>query len=856
MTEPSLPEETIFAQALELESAAERAAFLGRACGDDRALRAEVEALLRVAARTGDLLDLPEGVSAIDRTGTERTGAGIGPYKLRQEIGEGGFGVVFTAEQQEPVRREVALKIIKPGMASRQVIARFEAERQVLAMMDHPNIAKVHDAGMTECGRPYFVMELVKGVPITAYCDDYNLTPRERLGLMIPVCQAVQHAHQKGVIHRDLKPSNVLVARYDDEPVPKVIDFGVAKATGPVLAERTTLTQDGQLVGTLEYMSPEQAAFNALDVDTRSDIYALGVLLYELLTGSTPFQKKGVGEAAFDEMLRIIREEEPQKPSSRLSATEELPRIAARRGTEPARLGRLVKGELDWIVMKALEKDRARRYETANGLAMDLQRYLADEPVVACPPTARYRLRKFVRRNKGPVVTACLVALALVGGIIGTTWGLLRATDQLFETLLNQARAGRFSRQMGQRLDSLAAVDLAARIRHDNRLRDEAIAAMALPDVRRVPIRCSSPPGTTAVAYGGQYRLYARADTQGVISIRSIPDDREIRRIDSGPIMENYLYFSPDERFLLSLGEGHTLRVWRVADGQRALPDDLRGFWGPAFSQDGRRLAVGQQQWALCFDLATGREVKRWRLPTTACTMAFHPDNAKLAVGYSSSQVASVYDAASGALLTDLPVGAMRGQVVAWHPDGVRLAVAGSDPRIQIWDVAARRPVATLAGHVMNVTQLTFHPEGGLLASHSWDGVLRLWEPSTGRPLLQLPLTIDSPLRFSGDGRWLGAAQHDEQADLLEVTSSRVYRTLVTSAGIGKGAYTPGDISPDGRLLAVSAVEGMEPGVRLWDLLSGRELAALPAGTNFVCFDGQAGGMGAPARATARARSS
>ena len=421
-------------------------------------------------------------------------------------------------------------------------------------------------------------------------------------------------------------------------------------------------------------MSPEQAEMGGLDVDTRSDIYSLGVLLYELLTGSTPFEKKGSGEAAFYEILWAIREEEPRIPSKRLSTTKELPDIAARRNTEPARLSRLVKGDLDWIVMKALEKDRNRRYQTANALAMDLQRYLADEPVMAYPPSVRYRLRKFVRRHKGPVLAACLVVLALVGGIIGMTWGIIRATDalaaarkseqaatdQLFEALLNRARTGRFSRQMGQRLDSLAALDRAARIRPDGRLRDEAIAAMALPDVRRVPIGRSSPPDTAAVAYGGQYGLYARADTRGIISIRSIPDDREIRRIAAGPTLRAYLHFSPDDRFLLCLGEGYTLRVWRVADGQRALPDDLRGCRAHAFSPDGRLLAVGWQEWILCFDLATGREVKRWRLPAPAHTLAFRPDNRALAVGYSSPKVASVYDAEDGALLADLPVGAMR----------------------------------------------------------------------------------------------------------------------------------------------------------------------------------------------------
>jgi serine/threonine protein kinase len=430
MNEPSLPEESIFAQALEIDSPSERAAFLDRACGQNPALRAEVEALLGAHGRNGDLLDLLDKPAiTVDEAITERPGTIIGPYKLLQQIGEGGMGVVFMAEQTEPVQRKVALKIIKPGMDSHQVIARFEAERQALALMDHPHIAKVFEAGTTKSGRPYFVMELVKGTPITRYCDEHHLTPRERLQLLLPVCQAVQHAHQKEIIHRDLKPSNVLVAEYDDRPVAKIIDFGVAKATGPKLTNRTMFTEFGQVLGTPEYMSPEQAKLNALDIDTRSDIYALGVLLYELLTGSTPFEAERMREAAFDEVLRIIREEEPPKPSTRLSSTHELPSIATKRGLEPRKLSSLVRGELDWIAMKCLEKDRNRRYETASGLARDIERYLHDEPVQACPPSTGYRLRKFVLRNKGPVLAAAMILLVLVGGIVGTTWGMFRARE-------------------------------------------------------------------------------------------------------------------------------------------------------------------------------------------------------------------------------------------------------------------------------------------------------------------------------------------------------------------------------------------------------------------------------------------
>ncbi len=360
--------------------------------------------------------------ATVDEPIAERPGTRIGPYKLLEQIGEGGFGIVFMAEQTQPVRRKVALKILKPGMDTRQVVARFEAERQALAIMDHPNIAKVFDGGATPSGRPYFVMELVKGVPITTFCDQNRLTPRQRLELFVPVCQAVQHAHQKGIIHRDLKPTNVLVSRHDTTPIVKVIDFGVAKALGQELTDKTLFTGIAQMIGTPLYMSPEQAGMSDLDVDTRSDIYSLGVLLYELLTGTTPFTKERFKTAAYDEIRRIIREEDPPRPSTRLSDSKDsLPSISAQRQTAPAKLTKLVRGELDWIVMKCLEKDRNRRYETANGFAADVQRYLADEPVQACPPSAAYRLRKFARRNKGALATAAVVSFVVLLAVVNLT---------------------------------------------------------------------------------------------------------------------------------------------------------------------------------------------------------------------------------------------------------------------------------------------------------------------------------------------------------------------------------------------------------------------------------------------------
>ncbi|NLE37896.1 MAG: serine/threonine protein kinase [Pirellulaceae bacterium] len=440
-----LDKERIFNIAAEIQDPAKRAAYLDDSCGDDALLREEVEALLRRDQdRTSFFDSSSAGLDAtIDHAATAEPGAVIGPYKLLQQIGEGGFGVVYMAAQTEPFKRRVALKIIKPGMDTRQVVARFEAERQALAMMDHPNIAKVLDAGVTGSGRPYFVMELVKGVPITQFCDEKQLSPRQRLELFVPVCHAIQHAHQKGIIHRDLKPSNVLVAEYDDRPVPKVIDFGVAKATEQRLTEKTLFTQFGQIMGTVDYMSPEQAKLNQLDIDTRSDIYSLGVMLYELLTGDTPFDRQRLHSAAFDELLRIIREEEPPKPSMRLSNSHSLPAVAAKRHVEPKQLSSLMRGELDWVVMKALEKDRTRRYETANEFANDIQRYLNDEPVVACPPSAAYRFRKFARRNKVAFTTALLVMAALIVGIIGTTWQSIRATRQRDRAVKAELLAGR-----------------------------------------------------------------------------------------------------------------------------------------------------------------------------------------------------------------------------------------------------------------------------------------------------------------------------------------------------------------------------------------------------------------------------
>lgn len=487
----------LFLAALEKETPADRDAYLKEACGDDEPLRRQVDELLRKHEEAGSFLEQPTRSTAVEaQTPREGVGAVLADrYQLLEQIGEGGMGSVWMARQNEPVKRLVAVKLIKPGIDARDpkhVLARFDAERQAYALMDHPNIAKVYDAGATPDGRPFFVMELVKGIPITRFCDERRLNLRQRVELLIPVCQAIQHAHQKGVVHRDIKPSNILVALYDDRPVPKVIDFGVAKATGQPLTEQTLHTGFGAVIGTLEYMSPEQAGFNQLDVDTRSDIYSLGVLLFELLVGSPPISRKEFETIGLLEMLRVIREREPAKPSAKLSSSEQLPTLAANRGMEPKRITALIKGDLDWIVMKALEKDRTRRYETANGFASDLQRFLADEPVDAGPPSSAYRFRKFVRRHRGQVTAAAVLLAALVAGIVGTSLGMAEARRQRDEADRQAELARRQADIARKSLESLYTVAstqdpieqfFPGQLRLDRRKGDES--RMSLSQVRR-----------------------------------------------------------------------------------------------------------------------------------------------------------------------------------------------------------------------------------------------------------------------------------------------------------------------------------------------------------------------------------
>jgi serine/threonine protein kinase/WD40 repeat protein len=853
MSEPERQIVSLLGEAVEYSSPEERAAFLDEACAGDVAKRARVEELLRAYQAAGNFLQgnrlSSEPAATVDDPTRERPGTIIGPYKLMEQIGEGGMGLVFVAEQQQPVRRKVALKVIKPGMDTRQVVARFEAERQALALMDHPNIAKVLDGGETAGGRPYFVMELVKGVPITQYCDQSQVPIRQRLELFVSVCQAVQHAHQKGIIHRDLKPSNVLVMSHDGTPVVKVIDFGVAKAIGQQLTDKTIYTQFSQLIGTPLYMSPEQAGESGLDVDTRSDIYSLGVLLYELLTGTTPFDKERMRTASYDEMRRIIREEEPPKPSTRISTLGQAATTAStQRKSDWKQLSRLFRGELDWIVMKALEKDRDRRYETANGFATDVQRYLQDEPVRACPPSAVYRLRKFIRRNKAAFLTTLAVAASLVLAVVALAISMVSidaalgharlagqtAQEQLCDSLFVQAHAGRFSRQPGQRLDSLKALEQATQLSHELgrgseelfKLRNEAIACLALPDVRLEKEWEGNVPGTNGLGFDARFERYAWSFQDEGIRICRLEDHQELLRLPTLPAerVSRWLFprFSPDGRFLAVWyavwASQRPLQVWELKPGVSqpllALPDAATQ---PDFSPDGRTLAVGLSDNSLrLFDLTTGQETKRVALDLLPERLAFHPDGQKLAVSSTQQPRVQVCDLPSGQLVYKLPHPAGV-QAVAWHSRGRLLATGCDDHLIYLWDGASGERRGVLEGHSWEVHDLAFNHTGEQLASFGWDMTLWLWDVAARKPIWHLEnvrvsaFRCEEPLQAAGiSGR---------QVRLWSCVPSTEFHVLRgPTRDVNGGTF----LSPDGRYLSASTriENNRHPETWIWDLRS------------------------------------
>ncbi|HWX22821.1 MAG TPA: WD40 repeat domain-containing serine/threonine-protein kinase [Candidatus Binatia bacterium] len=857
MNDPPDREAAVFSAARRVP-AGQRAAYLDQACAGDAGLRQRVEELIRANEEAGGFLQelAPEAQQPPDaavppspgatlrRTiaGSEKAGDRIGRYKLLEPIGEGGCGIVYLAEQAEPIRRKVALKVIKLGMDTESVIARFEAERQALALMDHPNIAKVLDAGATDAGRPYFVMELVRGVKITDFCDQNNLCTRERLELFTQICRAIQHAHQKGIIHRDIKPSNILVAVNDGVAVPMVIDFGIAKATQGRLTDQTLFTAFEQFLGTPAYMSPEQAVMTNLDIDTRSDIYSLGVLLYELLTSKTPFEGKELLAAGLDEMRRTIREKEPARPSTRLSTmqAEDATAAAKHRQTDAPILIHTLRGDLDWIVMKALEKDRARRYETANGLAMDIQRHLNDEPVVARPPTRLYLFRKLVRRNKFVFAGGAVVTVSLLLGLGAATVAVFRvqrdnqqirqakddATEKLLASYLAEARALRSSGRAGQRFDSLDAVRRAAAIRPDPAVRNEAIASLAVSDVRlsrQTTNQWRDPEALARVDF--KLERYAIGEANGNISIHAVAEDRTLGVLPApGFALQAIRGFSPNSRFLKA-------RYWREPEGEndwvwdlerrvpvlKALPGNLAAD----FSSDSRFFTKCNPDLTLSlYDLGSGKETRRLPGGRQITILMLSPADTWLACSSDLDSTIEIRDVESGQTIAAWPCPAPV-DAIAWSPEGKRLATACNEHRIYIWDAETGKKLAQLDGTGQRIMNVAFNHAGNLLASSSFEGQYRFWDPDTGRQIASYP-GASWYFQFSLDDRYLEGWQEVSRFGLLEVASSRECR-LLSAQDVGE-VWSDTQFSADGRMLAAATGDRM----RFLDVFSGKEIASFP----------------------------
>jgi eukaryotic-like serine/threonine-protein kinase len=869
----------LFLEASELASREERNAYLDRECVGEIELRTRVEALLAADARAGrprepDAADSLESTSAETLRGTsaglaesplatEACTGELGPdgepiavasarsnrqhgafvagqviagrYTLLEVLGEGGMGAVYRADQTKPVKRQVALKLIKTGMDSRTVLGRFNAERQALALMDHPNIARVYDGGTTASGQPFFVMDLVIGTPITDYCDCKRLPVRRRLELFVAVCQAVQHAHQKGMIHRDLKPGNVLVTEVDGRPTPKIIDFGVAKATAFSLTDQS-VAETGAIVGTPAYMSPEQADPSSMDVDTRTDVYALGVMLYELLAGSPPLDAKQFKRGALLEMLRMVREVDPPKPSTKVSTSDALPNIAASRDIQPAHLKRVLKGDLDWIVMKALEKDRTRRYATANGFAADILRHLASEPVLAAPPSRAYRLKKLVRRHRSAVIAASLVVLTLVAGIAGTTWGLIEAKRHE-KIARNEARKKEEARQAE-----------AMQADGQRRATRRALAAVDAEKKAKETAQISFAEARKAEKEATQHQK--RADYEAEIAQRN-------------------LYYAQMHLSLQSWREHRGLPHLRVLLGNwlpKGESVDRRGWeWFYVNSLPYQNLHT--------FADSQSNQGDGW-ISDRICVVSWHVASKRLAEGDSNGLI-RIWDVDREKTTLLLRVSAPAvswwgGRWLGWSPDGGKLAAGCTDGTVHVWETRSGRELHVLQAHKSAVHTVAFGSDGSRLASWGRDGAIKLWNADTGRLTADLAhpgdvsagawspdealvatghndgtVTIstarsgDAPatlrghndliydLAWSPDGARLASSSGDFTTRIWDVASKKiVFEPLRHSHGITSLAW-----EPEGRRLATGSIDQT---VKLWDATNGRETVTLRGHVNTV----------------------
>jgi len=840
----------IFSAALELGTPEEREKYVDEACVDNPALRERVEALLRSSAKVSHFMEAPlpriEGSPTLDvPPTTEQPGQTIGHYKLLEEIGEGGMGVVYMAEQQEPVHRQVALKILKPGMDTRQVIARFEAERQALALMDHPSIAHVFDAGTAESGRPYFVMEFVDGSRLTECCDQKQLATRQRLELFVQVCLAVQHAHQKGIIHRDLKPSNVLVTLYDDVPVPKIIDFGIAKAVHRQPGELAVTTSHGLMMGTPLYMSPEQAGTSGLDVDTRSDIYSLGVILYELLTGHTPFDDERVREAGYDEIRRMIREEEPPRPSARISTLGEAAAatVSMCRKTEPARLSRMVRGDLDWIVMKALEKDPARRYQTANDLAQDIQRHLADEPIDARPPSLFDHAAKWTHRHR-PLVwsAAALLVLSTIGSTVSALLigrersELAQAYKDKGEQLEATQRAEGLAKQQEglakeqQRLAKQQQKLAVAQREEATRQRDAAEENLYLAHIHLAWQDWHA--GQVSRIYEMLQKYLpqsGRRDFRGWewYFLLSLCHRERILLRDPAEVGFACMAWNAKRNWLAGGSRSGQIHVWDPTSGKQlfTLQGSLSGVYGVAWSPDGNFFAAGSAEDVRVWDIRSRAEICRWCASPTSLNqqLSWSPDGKYLAYEDLDDCV-TIRSLIDGKLLRTRLGEGVSVASIAWSADGKYMAIGSKNVNerfaVRISDPMTGREIRSWEPVEYDVLTLAWSPDGKRLATGTYGQRLQVWETGSWRELLRIPHSSGiEAVAWSPDGRYLGSCTRGAEAIVWDSQSGKQVNALRGHTDwIRHIAW-----GPDGQCLATQASDG----IRVWDPKKSTENASL-----------------------------